>query len=254
MDVSAMPPPLGERTVSFVIKTDSARTPELPFQLRMISSRKPPFILTTKGDLTFAGDFKSDEPRDFFVQVVVTKQDDKQPIITTDLPYLKIDMVDIDTQSYDEPGILYLRYRYTVRLKEIPTDGTVSGTVTITDPWEPSLVNQLQVYIRPARDLLVTPSTLTLNLRSPTDSETAATFLVKRSSAAGAIHVKEVSEATPFFAIHESDLNSDGRVKVVSVRLAANQSIAPGDHKLVIRTDSDAQCILPVRVNVEAIE
>jgi len=252
MDVSAMPPTLGERTVAFVLKTDSARTPELPFQLRMISSRRPPFILTVKGDLTFAGDFKSDETRDFFVQAVVTKQDDKQPIITTDLPFLKIDMVDIGTQSYNEPGILFLRYRYAVRLKEIPTDETVSGTVTITDPWDPSLINQLQVYIRPARDLLVTPSTLTLNLRSPTDSETAATFLVKRNFAAGAIHVQEVSEATPLFAIRESDFNSDARVKVVSVRLAANRSITTGDHKLVIRTDSDARRVLPVHVNVEA--
>jgi hypothetical protein len=254
MDVSAMPPTLGERTVSFVIKTDSTRTPELPFQLRMISSRKPPFILLAKGDLTFAGDIKSDESRDFFVQTVVTKQHNKQPIITTDLPYLKINVADVGTQSYDDPNILYRRYRYAVRLKEIPTEEAVSGTVTITDPWDRSLVSQIQVYIHPARDLFITPATLTLNLRSPTDSETTATFLVKRNSSPGTIHIDEATEATPLFVIHESDLDRDGHVKVVSVRLAADHSTATGNHQLVVRTDSGIQRVVPIHIKVETTE
>lgn len=254
MDVSAMSPAIGERTVSFVIKTDSTRTPELPFQLRMISSRKPPFILAVKGDLTFAGDFNRKESRDFFVYAVVTKEHHKEPIISSDLPFLKIDVTKESTKPYDGPDTLLKTYHYSVRLEEIPTDETVGGIVTITDPSDTSLVNQLQVYIHPAHDLLVTPSTLTLNLRSPTDTETSATFLVKRNSPSSTIHIEEVTSSTPVFEIDESDLNATNRVKLVSVRLAEKQSITAGDHELIVRSDSERQRSLPVHVNVKVPE
>jgi hypothetical protein len=252
MNVSAMPPTLGERTVSFVIKTDSKRTPELPFQLRMISSREPPFILSVKGDLTFAGNFKLDETRDFRVHTVVTKQHGEQPIISADLPFLKIGLANMVTQDYDKPDTLQCSYRYSVRLTKIPVDETVTGTVTITDPWDPSLVRQLPVYIHVAQDLVVSPATLTLNLRSPTDTETTTTFLVKRNSDRGTIHIDEVTKTTPRFVIHESDLSSDGRVKVVSVRLAPDTAVSGGDHELIVRTDSGTRRVVPIHVKVGA--
>ena len=70
VEVEAASPLIGEKLVTITLETDSAKTPILPLQLRLVGGGSPPFLLSAEGDLSYHEDIARSKPRQIEVLTI----------------------------------------------------------------------------------------------------------------------------------------------------------------------------------------
>ncbi|HEX8198854.1 MAG TPA: DUF1573 domain-containing protein [Isosphaeraceae bacterium] len=118
--VVATPPAVGVRRIPVVLETDSPVTPEVVPRLRLVGSRRPPLLLAAGGDLTYR-DVLLGESREITAETIEPVQETRTPILTSDLPSLRLTPVDrTETPNAGEPGVVGRLYRYRVEFAARP--------------------------------------------------------------------------------------------------------------------------------------
>lgn len=170
---NAITPVTGTRSLTLKVRTDSSLTPIVPLEMNLVVRRKPPFLYEAKGDLDFRGAFLHELVRSFSVVTFESEETTKEPELSTDLPFLKIQRTDLREQSaparaevtLGTPGIVRTRY-YEVQFKDRPPAPSFVGAVTITDPFGRTPTKSLRVLGQlqdDANTLMGVPRMLTLH-------------------------------------------------------------------------------------------
>lgn len=136
--------------------------------------RRPPFLLSVAGDLTFRGTFSRKAATEISVVTLESDGPRLEPKISTDLPFIEIIADGVsdkpgdtrDAQTVGGPLIVRTR-KYRVCLKEPPPDPTFIGTITVLDPFGRSPSQSLNVLGQLDRSDVpkVVPGSLTLRKR-----------------------------------------------------------------------------------------
>ena len=177
--VEAAPAPVGEQTVVITLNTDSTVTPEVQLRLRMTSSRRPPFLLSVGGDLTYRGGDSSEEGREIFAITIEPTARSRASAPETDLPFLGIRPGAVTESRYRETGTVQRTYHYQVDFTTDPPPGSFGGVLTIADPWDPAHVERLNIRGHIPDPVEVLPSRLVLRVREGEESAAEATFVVR---------------------------------------------------------------------------
>lgn len=164
VEVRAEPPAVGERAVTITLYTDSPLTPTLPLQLRVVSGRQPPFLFDIKGDLAFDADGGE---REVTITTVEPAWRTASPILDSDLEQLRFELGEVKDQPYGQTEYVLRSYTYRARFDPSPPQGSFSGLVTVTDPWEPNRTRRLHVFGRAIPTVRVLPSPIVLDLSDP---------------------------------------------------------------------------------------
>jgi hypothetical protein len=155
--------PVGERVVPLTVHTTSPKTPTVPLVLRIIGSRRPPFVLQVTGDLTSLQPGRTDDPRTITVITVETSPTPTVPRVTTDLPFITFDTPEISpTEPYTVEGTMTRRYRFPVRLTAAPSELRFAGTAYVEDPWDSSRRVPLRIQGEKRESIRLVPSPLRL--------------------------------------------------------------------------------------------
>ncbi len=142
----ATPVPVGERIVVITLNTDSPSTPAVPLTLRLIGSRRPPFVLSAKGDLAGLRADDPDESREVRVLTVEEGPAGPSPRLESDLSFLAFDGPRIASEGpYTEPGTICRTYVYRLRIVSAPAEVPFLGTIKVVDPWDQSRPISLNV-------------------------------------------------------------------------------------------------------------
>ena len=136
VEVTATPLPVGERTVTIRLLTDSKRTPEIPLQLQMFTHSEPPFIIDTSGDLSFVDWVPGSEPRHLLVITAERAGSSTPPRIECDLPYVEISLIDKSVKPYPDPGINQITYRFALSLRRAPPGDHFQGVARVIAAWD----------------------------------------------------------------------------------------------------------------------
>jgi len=174
--VKAMTPVSGRSDVPILIHTDSQTSPEIRLTARIVSGRRPPFVYSVTGDLHFRGVYSPDLARDLVVVTFETPGPTVEPVLSSDLPFLKMENVGVsektnDDESFDGTStpvgnVVVRTRRYRVGFKEKPPEPSCSGTVKVADPFHNSGDRKLGVvcnFRSPSAGLQVFPRLLTLS-------------------------------------------------------------------------------------------
>ena len=94
--VDAQPIAVGEKRVSITVPTDSRATPSIALELRVLGSRRPPYLNRVVGDLTYNGKYDPHESRRVLVETIEPAGSDVAPTLQCDLPFLKWECVQRD--------------------------------------------------------------------------------------------------------------------------------------------------------------
>ena len=201
LDVAGQPLPVGDRTVTINVRTDSAVTPTLPLTLRLIGSNKPPFLLDATGDLTFLNvdrpNLKPDgESRKLVVRMIETRADAQEPTFRATPPNLLVTKIGEQTQPYREPDTVLRMYLYRVGFAEPPIEDRLAGGVTVIDPWSPEHRTELRVEVEVRARIKAVPARI--DLVATAGAEAAAEFLVLTDGTAPiAIEDYRIDAASP---------------------------------------------------------
>ena len=175
--VKATPPPIGEKTVTFKVNTDSPKTPRLVLTLQMIGGRKPPFILNASGGLSWAQGARPGDTREFVVSTVERTERVGEPTVKCELPFLKFEKGPVTETPYLEPGTVRRRYTYLASLTSLPEGDTFAGEVTVEAPWKDDRA-RLPLYGEVFRPVRAVPGRLDIRLSGPDDRGATATLAV----------------------------------------------------------------------------
>jgi len=249
VDVSATPFPVGERTVAITLNTDSPVTPKIHLQLRMIGSRRPPFLLAVDGSLAFSRRGGPDESLAVSVFTIEPSRRDGEPVIRSDIPALIFERVGLEEKPWNDPGLFQRRYLFRARLQGGPT-GTISGTASIADPWEPARVETISVYRPDSANLRLFPSRVVFHADPGPPNEASAQFSLMMSDPEDSI---EVDAGTGPFRVERLDADSRGRMIAYRLRSATGAAIPAGEYSISARVGSDpARLAIPVEVRYGA--
>ncbi len=181
LDVEGSPFIIGDRTVPITVYTDSAETPTIDLRLRMIGSRKPPFLLDASGELAFLNVERpklnsTGETRKFVVRMVELESAEKVPSFRLTPASLVVEKVSSETKPYITPGSVVRTHIYQVSFAEPPDDNRIAGTVSVVDPWFEDHVTDLKVYAEIRSRIKAVPSRVELS--GAGGMEASAEFLV----------------------------------------------------------------------------
>lgn len=151
VDVEGSPFPIGDRTVPITIHTDAPETPTIGLKLRMIGSRKPPFLLDASGELAFLDVGRPDlgragENRQFVVRMVEYESSGREPSFRVNPSSLVIEKVSTKANPYVTPGTVVRTHVYRVSFSEPPAENRIAGVVSVVDPWFKDHVTDLKIY------------------------------------------------------------------------------------------------------------
>jgi len=172
-----MTPVSGRRNVPILVYTDSTASPELRLTAQIVSTRRPPFMHSVTGDLHFRGKFSLELSRDLFVVTFETGGPTVEPVLSSDLPFLKIQSAGVsdstdDGSSADDSDtggpVLVRTRRYLVGFAEKPPGPSFTGTIVVADPYHTTADRQIGVvgdFKSSGVALRVVPGLLTLPRR-----------------------------------------------------------------------------------------
>lgn len=171
--VSALVDPYLSRELGIQVETDSKVTPRLLLRFRVVGNLRPPRLADVSGDLSFVGVSLDDgESRDLMITSVERPDGREAPSPTSDLPFIRFEIVHNDQGPVDG-GFILKRRKYRVFLAKEPPSGTSVGFVTARDPWNPTERKFVNVLVQPRSSITCVPSSLRLSRE-----KTEATLLV----------------------------------------------------------------------------
>lgn len=137
VEVTALTIPVGEKDVLITVHTDSPVNPDVPLTLKLVGTRKPPFLYLIDGEAVFLGEYSPAMSREIGVYTIESGEQGTSPRVDLDLPFLKATLTGVETKPYIEPGTLLRRWKYRVELKDRPSSGSFTGLLTAKSPWDP---------------------------------------------------------------------------------------------------------------------
>lgn len=247
--VEALVQAVGEKVATVTLQTDSPLTPEVILKLRVISDRRPPFLVTAVGDITFRGDYSLDEPRQIVaVTLVPITEENREPIIWHQIPFLKVNPPIIDETVLAEKALRQVRYAYKVGLSSRPPEGLFSGEILVTDPWDANNLVRITVSLETPSPIRVIPSRLIVK-RDGRDGTGEATFTVLSRLPMTKLSVMDQNSIKSPFTIILEDQGKDKRKFIYRLAILHSVPRDLDDRVIVIRPngDSSKELTLPVR-------
>lgn len=160
VEVKARPLTIGDRTVHFVVHSDSILTPEVVLSLKMSGSRRPPYLLAVKGELTFRGDNFGKASRILEAITVEGEGQPTQPLVECGLPFIHIKRRDIHERPYVVPRTVMRTYSYEVTITPGSMEDGFEGEARVIDPWDPDHVQTATIIGQPSPALVTVPRRL----------------------------------------------------------------------------------------------
>jgi hypothetical protein len=147
VEVQTVPFPTGEKTATITLRTDSPITPEVKLQLRVIGTRRPPYLLKALGDMSFQLDSASGVTREILAySIEVSGSKPNPPIVTTDISFVHVGKSTlVDDKPYVEQGTVARIYRFEVSCSR-GMEGAFAGDIVVTDPWDKQHVERLRAH------------------------------------------------------------------------------------------------------------
>ncbi len=246
----AKPFPIGEKRVSIVLNTDSPKTPDVRLTLRMIGSRKPPFLLNIRGDLSYPNWEATKAPREIIVTTVEGLEMTNEPKPTCDLPQVRFERQSIDEQPYTTPDTVQRTYKYLALFDPAVDDDTVSGELRVVDPWMLDHIETLQVFVKSEPPIRVAPTLITLSAGGQDGQDgTKAEFLVITKGSSPRLTIRADSPESDFITIERLKEDSAGPVARFQARITRDSPAARrgGRHRFIIRDESsEAERIITI--------
>jgi Protein of unknown function (DUF1573) len=223
VDVAAMMVPLGEKLGRIDVRTDSPVKPDVPLTVRLVGTRKPPFLYLLDGEVVFLGDYLPGMSRELGVLTVEHDRQGSAPKIRIDQPFLKATLAGVETKPFMEPGTFLRRWKYNVELKERPSPASFTGLLTAESPWEHGESLSLNIIGQLQPGLRAFPKAVTLD---GTGREPSS-FLVVCGSPGGVLQVETEQPSAVPLIVEEEGGAVDRKTHRFTIRLAT--AIAPGD-------------------------
>jgi len=248
VDVEATAPDIGERLVHITLETDSARSPEVRLELRLIGGRKPPYLESLRGDLTYFDVRFEGTEREVQAFTVESDGAGRTPVARVDLPFLEVR----PDGAFDMPaegGFVKRRHRFQVRFASEPPVGDFTGELSVADPWNPSRVERLSIHGKRRPAVEVYPSRIVLRLDGPPDEEAKASFTVRTPAQEPELTVEVAGAASEFLRVERrrTDLG-EGLARFDLLAKHPGPS-APSEAELVVRRGSgQLGAVIPVLI------
>lgn len=254
VEVQAIPLQVGERLAIVTLKTDSPATPEVVLQLRIVGSRRPPFLLTAVGDLSFVAGAEEASVREIIATTIeVAGSPPKAPLIKTNVQSLVLDSPTLRAEApYVEAGTVLRDYVVEVRLVASARQGAFTGDVSVVDPWDAEHIEHLRVHGEVLPILSAVPSRILLRVsQSRVDAEIDASLSVASRHPAPDLAIELENDEAPL-TISGPRLVGDGQRSVFTIGLKAGVP-RDGEYEIRVRERStDETLSIPVAVRVEA--
>ncbi len=235
LDVTASPQVIGEKRVTIRLATDSLLTPKLNLDLKVVGTRRPPYLLSAAGDLNFL-DCEPGASDEFEVTSVAHSGEDREVKLECDLPFAQIEKVSlIRKPSVDDPNVLYHIRRYRLRLKENLSEQSFQGRVQIGDPWDPErfLTVPISGLMKPA--FRVVPTRLRFDLSGPGEGSPDRNFVVIRRNRVRETQIEVERESDSPLLIERSTTSDASQGEPFRVRLKPGTPRGEGVFNLIVR-------------------
>jgi hypothetical protein len=128
---------IGIKSVPITLTTDSPSTPEVTLTLRLVGSRRPPYLQDARGDLTLRDSIIGTEASfDATTVIPVGMKESLQPIVRSSLSFLKVKLIEIrELPNTNNPDARFIYHTYRVIIDSQPPDLDFGGEIVVTDPW-----------------------------------------------------------------------------------------------------------------------
>lgn len=223
-------PPVGSRTTRMVVETDSIADRELILRLTVRGRDAPPFLVGARGHLAFTADGPAHDlgsTRELTVTLIEPESERREPLVETDLEFIRIDPARTEERPFRETGFIARRHVYEVGFSG-PPPPAFHGRLTVSDPWLEGHVEALRVSGRsrprirsiPARPRLGPEGTARFTLLWDDSIESV------EASEAGAVRLRRTSiDRARRFADFEAtpDPGAAGPEAICALRLIASR-------------------------------
>ena len=160
VSVSASVVPFAQRDVRIAVQTSSIAKPNLTLTLRVVGSRKPPFLFQIWGAPTFVDEATASEEK-VIVESVEPAGERQSPDVVSSFSFLRFRETSLEQTPHRE-GIVRKKRRFQMEITAPLPPGTSVGTMTINDPWDPTNSRVLNLVVRHQSELAAFPSKVTL--------------------------------------------------------------------------------------------
>lgn len=245
VEVKATPPPRGNRSVTFTVITDSLITPVVELSLKMIGTRRAPYLAGVDGELGYPEDDPTGVVRELTVYMVELPESDRMPAPRSDLPFLKVEPLGRSESPIIGTGDVNRLYKFRVIMASRPPLGTFTGEVAVVDPWDDEHSERALVHGRVVPALRMAPSRVSVAADDP--SATADIKLISQQPM-GPVTLKWDGE-TPMTA-ERSGGDTEASPTIVTLRPKQGMPMRPGEYTLIVQLSVGE----PIRVPVLACE
>ncbi len=248
VDVDPTPIDVGTRSVPITLTTGSPTTPEVALTLRLSGTRRPPYLLKARGDLTF----RSMEPGEggVFDTTTVTVcggEKPREPILRVGLPFLEVKLTNtVEMPGADDPEATYQMRTYRVTIASRPPEADFSGEILVVDPWNTDRSFSLHVLGSIEPLLRAIPPTLYLG---SDEGSTRLTIAARTASSDLRVELEGgESDALTVERVGRAD-----RFETFAIRRKVGHDVRQGVANLVVTAvgSPEARLIVPVRLGPE---
>lgn len=252
--VKAAPRQIGEQVSTITLTTDSPVDPTVALRLRVIGTRRPPYLAQTFGELVFRGVSPADQSHSVYATTV--QPDDEAtiaPRLDCDLPFVVIGPPSIvEEKPSPAPGVVERRFRYEVRLAGLSDGPRFAGTLRVIDPWDASRAENLRLHVEVLPVFRASPARLRFRVGGDGAAPRPAKILVMSEEPAPDLVVESGDpESSPLELLSAAPSGDDQRLWTVEVGLKPGH-FGDAESGLVIRRASAADRItIPVTIRRE---
>ena len=213
--------------------------------LKMVATRKPPFLHLLEGEVVFRGEYSPETSREIAVLTVENRGQGDLPEVSTNLPFLKLTPRGVEVKPFIEPGTLLHRWKYLVEFKERPPSGSFQGTIMVKSPWDRDETLSFNVVGQLQSGLRAIPSMITLD----GSGRGTASLLVVCGSPSGKLDLEIERPSRIPLIVEEEGADGERRVHRVTIRLEKPVPSAGIPTRITIRQPSTGEeLVVPVKI------
>jgi hypothetical protein len=243
--VDVTPIEIGSKTISIEVETDSRVTPSLPLELVVKGWRKPPYLQSVLGDLTFRDD-RPGTALTFEISSFSMRGDETSLPLTCSLPFITLEHIETTRKEAPDGSNVVLRIqRFVAKLVQTPPDPSAIGEVAVDDPWNPGRRLTMPVRFEMPPPLRVAPSRVSLRISEP--SKGAEFLVLGRDDLPAKLEVVAEEPDSPVTITRQDSDKASRRVAKYRVTLKPGTS-GRGPYRLAVRGVGESAI---VQVSVE---
>jgi hypothetical protein len=256
VEARATPLSTGEKTATISLVTDSAITPEVVLQLKIIGSRRPPYMGSAGGDLAFVGADMAHQVRKIYINTMeMAGSSSRPPRLSTNLSFLTLGppkLVD-DHPMEAQTGAIMRKYIVEATVGTGLPIGNFEGDVFVVDPWDERNRERIRVHGEVPSPLRAVPARLVLSVDGATGRmKSSGKLLILSTTHISELAINWDDKNQPPLIIGPPELNETGRM--ATVRLSSGTGrVEAGEYRLYVRGPSSPDRItIPVSIRREA--